>query len=93
MCMNMDYMANWEEVSELYFRAREDQSDQEADDSPWDDSSSESGEDECYDDEAEIYPAPLESDLSEKAKVRTFWENTCRCKLHVAEGDKHNSCP
>lgn len=86
MRVNMDDMASWEEVSELYFRAREDQSDQEADDSPWDDSSSESGEDECYDDEAEIYPDPLESDLSEKAKVKTFWENTCRCKL--AEGDK-----
>lgn len=27
-----------------------------------------------------------ESDLSEKAKVKTFWENTCKCKL--AEGDK-----
>ena len=86
MHLNMDDMASWEEVSELYFRAREDQSDQEPDDSPWDDSSSERGEDECYHDEAEIYPEPLESDLSEKAKVKTFWENTCRCKL--AEGDK-----
>ena len=86
MCANVDDLATWEEVSELYFGAREDESDQDADDSPWDDSSSESGEDECYDDEPEIYPEPLESDLTEKAKVKTFWENTCKCKL--AEGDK-----
>ena len=86
MRVNMDDMASWEEVSELYFRAREDHSDQEGDDLPCDDSSSESGEDECYDDEAEMYLDPLESDLSEKAKVKKFWENTCRCKL--AEGDK-----
>lgn len=43
MCVNMDDMANWEEVLELYFRVRENQSDQEDDDSPCDDSSSESG--------------------------------------------------
>ena len=62
MRVNMDDLASWEEVSELYFRAREDQSDQQVDGSPWDDSSSESGEDECLVEE-EIPKRGLENAL------------------------------
>ena len=71
ICMNVDDMASLEEVLELY----------------WNNSSSESGDDdECYDGESDMYNDTLESDLSEKAKVRTFYENTCKCML--AEGDR-----
>lgn len=83
--VNMDDMASLEEVSELYFREREDEHIDE-DDSPWSDSSSESGEDERYDEESEMFTDTSESDLSEEAKVRTFYENTCNCTL--AEGDR-----
>ena len=83
--LNVDDMASLEEVSELYFGEREDERDEE-DDSPWNDSSSESGEDERYDDESEMYTDTSGSDMSEKAKVRTFYENTCSCTL--AEGDR-----
>ena len=78
--VNMDDMASLEEVSELYFGEREDECNEE-DDSPWNDSSSESDEDECYDDECEMYTDTSESDLSEKGKVRIFYENTCNCTL------------
>ena len=83
--VNVDDMASLEEVSELYFTEREDERNEE-DDSPWNDSSSESGEDEHYDDESEMFTGTSENDLSEKAKVRTFYENTCNCTL--AEGDR-----
>jgi len=69
--VNVDDMASLEEVSELYFGEREDKCN-EVDDSPWNDSSSEPGEDEGYDDECEMYTDTSESDLSEKAKVRIF---------------------
>ena len=42
--VNVDDMASLEEVSELYFTEREEEHNEE-DDSPWNDSSSESGED------------------------------------------------
>ena len=85
--VNVDDMASLEEVLELYFGEQEDEQNEE-DDSPWSDSSSESGgdDDEHYDGESDMYNDTSESDLSEKAKVRTFYENTCKCTL--AEGDR-----
>ena len=68
----------------MYFTERDERN--EEDDSLWHDSSSESGEDERYNDESEMFTGTSESDLSEKAKVRTFYENTCNCTL--AEGDR-----
>ena len=76
---NVDDRASLEEVSELYFGEREEECNEE-DDSPSNDSSSESGEDERYDEDCEMYTNTSESDLSEKAKVRTFYENTCNTR-------------
>ena len=60
--VNVDDMASLEEVSELYFTEQEEERNEE-DDSPWNDSSSESGEDKRYDDESEMFTGTSESDL------------------------------
>ena len=71
-------------VKELYFREREKENDQEADDSPLDESSSESEDDgktnSCID--------FADTDLSEKAKVEKFITDTCNCKF----GDGGQAC-
>ena len=70
-----------ERVKELYFRMRENDGNQEADDSPLDDSSSESKDD--Y--EGITCSDVSEIDLSEKAKVEKFVAETCNCKLAESE--------
>ena len=70
-------LENFETVEELYFGEQEKENNQEADDSPLDESSSESEDDgethNCID--------FADSDLSEKAKVEKFISDTCNCKL------------
>ena len=70
-------LENFETVEELYFGEREKENDQEADDSPLDESSSESEDDgetgTCID--------SANTDLSEKAKVEKFISDTCNCKF------------
>ena len=70
-------LENFETVEELYFGERDEENDQEADDSPLDESSSESDDDgencTCID--------FADTDLSEKAKVEKFISDTCNCKF------------
>ena len=75
---------SFDKVAELYFEAR-DTDDEKAYDSPWEDHSSESGE-ESNEEEKLFCITSLESDLSEKAKVTAFTTTTCNCKF--GEGEK-----
>ena len=71
-------LENFETVEELHFGEREKENDQEADDSPLDESNSESednGETRTCIDFADT------TDLSEKAKVEKFISDTCNCKF------------
>ena len=52
---------------------------EDASDSPVNNSSSESSEE--PDEEEELNFNSSETDLSEKAKINTFYTNTCNCKL------------
>ena len=77
---------SFDKLDKLYFEARDNASDEEAYDSPWDeDNSSESGE-ESNEEEDSFCTTSLESDLSEKAKVTAFATTTCNCKF--GEGEK-----
>ena len=70
-------LENFETVEELYFGEREKENDQEADDSPLDESSSESEDD----GETRTCIDFADTDMSEKAKVEKFISDTCNCKL------------
>ena len=75
-------------VAELYFKARENDGDEEEYDSPWDDENSSDSGDEEPTNEDEYFPCVDNSDkdLSEKAKGKAFFTNTCNCKF--GEGEK-----
>ena len=70
-------LENFERVEELYFGEREKDNDQEANDSPLDESSSESEDDS----ETLSYIDFADTDLSEKGNVERFITNTCNCKF------------
>ena len=72
-------------VAELYFETRDYDGDEEACDSPYDDSSSESGDEPNED---EDFTDGSEMDMTEKAKVDTFFANTCNCKF----GEDEKAC-
>ena len=67
------------EVAELYFETRDCDVNEEASDTWVDDSSSESGNEPDEDEEFNFDNS--ETDLSEKAKINTFYTNTCNCQL------------
>ena len=77
-------LENFETVEELYFREREKENDEEADDSPLDESGSESEDD----GETRTCVDFADADLSEKAKVEKFISDTCNCKI----GDGGQAC-
>ena len=86
VCLNPEDENGVREVAELYFETRDCDINEDASDSPVDDSSSESGEEP---DEEEILNFDCsETDLSEKAKINTFYTNTCNCKL----GENDQAC-
>lgn len=70
-------LQNFETVEELYFGEREKENDEEAADSPLDESSSESEDD----GETRTCVDFADADLSEKAKVEKFISDTCNCKI------------
>lgn len=70
-------LENFETVEELYFGEREKENDEEADDSPLHESSSESEDD----GETRTCVDFADADLSEKAKVEKFISDTCNCKI------------
>ena len=72
-------------VAELYFETRDYDGDEEACDSPYDDSRSESGDEPNED---EDFTDGSETDMTEKAKVDTFFANTCNCKF----GEDEKAC-
>ena len=74
VCVNEDE-DGVREVAELYFETRDCDVNEDASDTPVDDSSSESGED--ADEEEEFDFDSSETDLSEKAKINAFYTNTC----------------
>ena len=77
-------LENFETVKGLYFGERENENDQEAYDSPLDESSSES------EDDGETHSCIdfADTDLLEKAKVEKFITDTCNCKF----GDGRQEC-
>ena len=78
-CVNSKDEDGVREVAELYFEMQDCDVNEDASDSPVDDSSSESGKE--LDEEEELNFDSSETDLSEKAKINTFYTNTCNCKL------------
>ena len=74
VCINSEDDDGVREVAELYFETRDCDINEDATDTPVDDSSSESGEEP---DEEEFNFDSSETDLLEKAKIFAFYINTC----------------
>ena len=85
MCVISEDVESLDSVAELYFETRDYDGDEEACDSPYDDSSSESGDEPNED---EDFTDGSETDMTEKAKVDTFFANTCNCKF----GEDEKAC-
>ena len=85
VCANSEDEDGVREVTELYFETRDCDVNEDASDSPVDDSSSKSGEEP---DVEELIFDSSETDLSEKAKINSFYTNTCNCKL----GENDQAC-
>ena len=85
MCVNSEDEDGVREVTELYFETRDCDVNEDATDTPVDDSSSESSEEP---DEEEFNFDSSETDLSEKAKINAFYTSTCNCKL----GENDQAC-
>ena len=86
VCVNSEDDDAVREVAELYFETRDCDVNEDASDSPVDDSDSENGEEPDEDEEFDFDSS--ETDLSEKAKINTFYTNTCNCKL----GESDQAC-